>query len=136
MIEHLDGREARAFLREVKRVLRPGAIVRLVVPDIALIVKNYLSNGDSDQLIANTNMCQNRPVGIVARLKLALIGPRRYLWMYDGPALVKLLSEAGFSDVMIMSPGKTNIIQPGNLDLEERASESVYVEAIKEEKLA
>ncbi len=135
MIEHLDSCEVRAFLQEVKRVLRPGAIVRLVVPDLALIVEDYLSSGDSDQLIANTNMCQNRPVGVAARLKLALIGPRRHLWMYDGPALVKLLSEAGFSDVMIMPLGKTSIMQPGNLDLEERASESVYVEAIKKEKL-
>ena len=60
------------------------------------------------------------------------MGPRRHLWMYDGLALVNLLSEIGFINVDIMPAGTTTIKVPGNLNLSERASESVYVEAAKE----
>ena len=40
----------------------------------------------------------------------------------------QFVSDAGSVDVMIMPAGKTNISEPGSLDLEERANESVYVE--------
>jgi hypothetical protein len=67
----------------------------------------------------------------MAWMKWVLIGPRHHLWMYDGNSLAKLMHEAGFADVAIMPAGKTNIADPGDLDLEERASESIYVEAIQ-----
>ena len=34
MLEHLDRAEARAFLAECRRVLKPGGILRLAVPDL------------------------------------------------------------------------------------------------------
>jgi hypothetical protein len=131
MIEHLDRGEARAFLAEVRRILRPGGVVRVAAPDIARLVQDYLATGDADGFIAATSMGLNRPTGLIARMKWVLIGPRHHLWMYDGDSLAKLLHEAGFADVAIMPPGKTNIADPGDLDLEERASESVYVEAFQ-----
>ena len=39
MIEHLDRHEARAFLDEVKRVLQPGGVVRLAVPDLSRLAR-------------------------------------------------------------------------------------------------
>jgi predicted SAM-dependent methyltransferase len=131
MIEHLDRGEARAFLTEVRRILRPGGVVRIAAPDIARQVQHYLATGDADNFIASTRMGLNRPVGIMAWMKWVLVGPRHHLWMYDGDSLAKLLYEAGFTNVVVMPPGKTTIADPGDLDLEERASESVYAEAIQ-----
>jgi SAM-dependent methyltransferase len=131
MVEHLDRQEARAFLLEVRRILQPGGIIRLAVPDLALLVKEYLETGDADQLIDRTHMSQGRARGPFPRLKAALIGPRRHLWMYDGRSLSMLLSNAGFIDASIMPAGTTSIEKPGHLDLAERARESVYVEAIR-----
>ena len=56
MIEYLDRREARAFLAEVRRILRPGGVVRVAVPDIARQVQAYLATGDADGFIAATRM--------------------------------------------------------------------------------
>jgi SAM-dependent methyltransferase len=131
MLEHLDHSEARAFLAEVRRILRPGGVVRIATPDIARLVQDYLATGDADDFIAATHMGLNRPADIVAWMKWVLVGPRHHLWMYDGDSLAKLLRDARFADVAIMPPGKTNIADPGALDLEERASESVYAEAIQ-----
>lgn len=133
MIEHLDRREAQAFLLEVRRILQPGGIVRVAAPDLARFAEDYSTTGDADGFIAKTHMGLARPVGVLSRIKWGLIGPRHHLWMYDGPSLSKLISDAGFVDVMIMPAGKTNITDPGSLDLEERADESVYVEAARPE---
>jgi SAM-dependent methyltransferase len=131
MIEHLDRNEARAFLAEVKRVLRPGGIVRIAAPDLFLCVRDYLEDGDADQFVAGIHMGLDRPSGVRARIRWTLVGPRHHLWMYDGGSLVRLLSAAGFEDAAVLPPGLTQIPEPGQLDLKERAAESVYAEAIR-----
>lgn len=131
MIEHLDRREACAFLIEAGRILRPGGVLRLAAPDLALLIGKYAATGDADAFVEDIYMGQARPVGIRSRAKFALVGPRHHLWMYDGQSLSRLLGDTGFADVAIMPAGKTNIADPEGLDLEERAEESVYVEAVK-----
>jgi hypothetical protein len=42
LLEHLDADSARAFLGECHRVLRPGGILRVVVPDLEGIAQAYL----------------------------------------------------------------------------------------------
>lgn len=131
MIEHLDRREARAFLAEVRRVLRPGGIARLAVPDLFQLVSGYLTSGDADEFVASTHMGLVRPAGPRAWAKWVLAGPRHHLWMYDGDSLIRLLREAGFTDASVEPPGVTRITEPGELDLWERMTESVYVEAVR-----
>lgn len=43
VLEHLEREEAGLFLREQKRVLQDGGIVRVVVPDLEQICRNYLA---------------------------------------------------------------------------------------------
>ena len=47
MFEHLDRNVADAFLIEVKRVLKPGGIHRIVVPDFEKACKNYIAHIES-----------------------------------------------------------------------------------------
>jgi len=51
--------------------------------------------------------------------------------MYDGESLTRLLREAGFENAAVLPPGTTGIPDPGQLDLKERADESVYAEAVR-----
>lgn len=53
------------------------------------------------------------------------------MWMYDGKSLTKLLGKLGFVEVEVMPAGQTKISAHEPLDLQERVSESVYVEAEK-----
>jgi len=129
MIEHLDRREARMFLAEARRVLRPGGVLRLAVPDLSRLVDQYVRSGDADAFIARTRMGVDRPATPREWARWALIGPRHHLWMYDGASLARLLRDAGFVDTAVEPPGVTRITDPGGLDLKEGEAERVYVEA-------
>jgi SAM-dependent methyltransferase len=131
MLEHLDGEEARSFLREALRVLKSNGILRIVVPDLRLLVDTYLTDGDSDSFVRRTHLASPRAKGLRGLVRSVLVGPRHHAWMYDGSALAKVISECGFVDPRILPPGKTTIPDPGSLNLREREDESLYVEARK-----
>jgi hypothetical protein len=131
MLEHLDGEEARSFLREAFRVLKPSGILRIVVPDLRLLVDTYLADGDADSFVRRTHLASPRPKGFRGLVQSVLVGPRHHAWMYDGSALAKLISECGFVDPKILPPGHTTIPEPGSLNLREREDESLYLEARK-----
>ncbi len=129
MLEHLDREEASLFLREARRVLGSGGIIRLAVPDIHKYVQQYIESEDADAFIAGTLLCQPRPKTIIQRLSVLFVGTRHHQWMYDGVSLCRLLLEHGFVKAEVMQAGQTKTQAPEPLDLHERLSESVYVEA-------
>jgi predicted SAM-dependent methyltransferase len=131
MLEHLDRNDADNFLKEVYRVLRPGGIIRLAVPDIHRQVSRYIELGDADGFMEGTHLCQPRPRSIAQRLRLMVIGNRNHHWMYDGNSLAALLKRHGFVRPEVVPAGETRIAGHEPLDLRERCSESVYVEAQK-----
>ena len=126
MLEHLGRSDARAFLAEVRRVLAPGGILRLALPDLSLLVARYR---DADEFVAQTYLAHDPPRGLRARLRALADGERDHAWMYDGPSLLRLATGAGFTFARILPAGETTIPEPGPLDLRERESESVYLEA-------
>lgn len=131
MIEHLSRAQAKLFLQEAQRILLPGGIIRLAVPDLDKLVQRYLETGDADEFMETSLLSQSVPENLPGRLALLLAGPRGHLWMYDERSLCRLLGEHGFTEVAAVPPGRTRIPEPGDLNLEEKVSESVYVEAVK-----
>ena len=132
MLEHLDRDEADKFLKDAFRVLRPGGIIRIAVPDIKKQVEQYNESGDADVFIESTHLCVRRPRSLGQRLRLLLVGTRHHQWMYDGNSLSRLLQKLGFVKTEVMPAGQTRISGHDPLDLRERVSESVYVEAEKQ----
>lgn len=54
LLEHLTPTEARAFLLDCYRVLRPGGILRVVVPDLEGIARAYLRSLEASEQTGNT----------------------------------------------------------------------------------
>lgn len=131
MLEHLDPPEARAFLTEVRRVLVPGGILRLAVPDLRGLVHKYIASGDADVFIRSTFLARKRPVTVREKLRWLMVGDREHSWMYDGDSLVKLLATMEFEAPQVVPAGETTMVNPGALDLREREDESVFVETQK-----
>ncbi|MBF0569789.1 MAG: methyltransferase domain-containing protein [Candidatus Omnitrophica bacterium] len=130
MLEHLSEAEVGVFLRESQRVLCPGGIIRIVVPDLKWLVEQYVTSGDADEFIRETLLSAPMPRSFLARIKYFLAGQRNHQWMYDSTSLCRVLATASFSDPRVMEAGTTRISNPGALDLSERSPGSVYVEAV------
>lgn len=130
MVEHLSQEGARCFLREVKRVLKAGGVIRIAVPDIRIAINDYLISNDADAFMKNILVQAPEIKTIKQKIILFVSGYRHHQWMYDGESLAKLLIEMGFSGAEICQDGKTNITDPGALNLYEQVEHSVYVEAI------
>lgn len=108
MIEHLSRWQALAFTRECERVLRPGGVLRLATPDLALLVRDYLDR--SSHLLGEGGtpadaFCEEYgayvdPQGSrIRKLVRKLAGGDSHQWLYDAESLTKLLNEGGFSEV-------------------------------------
>ncbi len=124
--EHFTYPASLAIARECFRVLAAQGILRIVVPDLELIAREYLGDG-------NPQAAQK----FLERLSLHhsfqdIFHPgSNHSQMFDGKALVHLLREAGFEQVAVSSFGQSAIPEIDQLELEVRRSESLYVEARK-----
>ncbi|MGH2559454.1 MAG: class I SAM-dependent methyltransferase [Thermomicrobiales bacterium] len=95
LLEHLSRHEARQLLHELLRVLKPGGIVRLLVPDLSIEARDYL-----DALAANPHDDTAAPA-FLERMRLSRGGRNPHLWMYDAPSFRSLLKDVGFTDVEV-----------------------------------
>jgi SAM-dependent methyltransferase len=156
MLEHLDRDVAERFMREVKRVLRPGGIQRISVPDLEGYVRAYidhLENGNGspghDQYVA---AILEQSVRREARGTSLQSGPRRFVenlimgdarnrgethqWMYDFKNLSELLGRTGYSDIRRCTFDESSIPDWDSYGLDRDESggeykpESLYVEAV------
>jgi len=108
MIEHLFREEAVVLLREVRRVLAPGGICRVVIPDLQSMVRSYAervrsssAHGDepgSERLMEMLGMSsRSTPPRSVLGFYRRVTDFERHKWMYDEAGLSALLRESGFT---------------------------------------
>jgi SAM-dependent methyltransferase len=124
--EHFTGVESLAIAKECFRVLEPNGILRIVVPDLELIAREYLA--DSSLQAAQTFLSR---LSLNHSLKDVIHPGANHSQMLDGKALVHLLHEAGFERVAVSSFGVSAIPEIDAIELEVRRGESLYVEACR-----
>ncbi|MBC8207254.1 MAG: methyltransferase domain-containing protein [Kiritimatiellaeota bacterium] len=155
LLEHLDREMGPEFFAEVRRVLKPGGIHRIAVPDFERRCMAYVTHlgfcsddverGLHDEFVAGIleqsvrkeafGSAQQGPLR--RRLEAWLIGDARrrgetHQWMYDRINLPVLLERAGFREVSICSFNESRVRnwKELGLDLEEHRDETLYVEAV------
>ncbi|HVO59510.1 MAG TPA: methyltransferase domain-containing protein [Terriglobales bacterium] len=124
--EHFTYEQSLALAEECFRVLQPGGILRVVVPDLKLIVRSYLHD---ESAMASHNflqrLCLNRGIR-------DLLHPgANHSQMFDNRSLCHLLQAAGFSRPAVCQFRGSAIPEIERIEGEERRSESLYVEALK-----
>lgn len=136
-LEHLDYvEEAPQFLRECHRVLQPGGVLRVIVPDAQMYIRAYCEPGWE-------SMSRIRPLhsgrvdaytGVPYGTKMELLNHIfrqgfEHKYAYDFETLASLFRRSGFARVSQSQFGRS--VNPEMcLDRETRASESLYVEGI------
>ena len=105
VLEHLSLADCRTALRNTLRLLRPGGIFRLVIPELEGRARRYLEKlrkGDTEAsswfMRATGLGAEHRKRGPVA-LARAVFGGSAHLWMWDEKSMTAVLCEAGFVDV-------------------------------------
>ncbi len=129
-LEHLSRVEGRRFLSECHRVLTPGGIIRVVVPDLGRFVADYASGKrPADRFIDDLGTLYRSDRRLFLRLLAPLIEfPHRC--MYDQPSLLSVMDEAGFS-VAPRKPFESELAHIRVIELPERTTTAVIVEGTK-----
>jgi len=126
-LEHLSRAEGQGFLRECHRVLQPGGLVRIVVPDLAFWVSEYVSGRlPADEFVEKIGVLygQSRQA-LKTRLLPFIQFPHKCL--YDQAALLGALRRIGFT-VAIRKPFESDIEDVRSLEIDERTEGAVIVE--------
>jgi predicted SAM-dependent methyltransferase len=116
-LEHLFRPDALRLLRETHRVLRPGGVVRVCVPDLAHAIALY-RKGEKERMLADYFFVEDLESSLA-----------RHKYMYDFELLARALADAGFRNIVRCAyrEGRT----PDLALLDNRPEETLYVEAEK-----
>lgn len=120
VLEHLYLEQAKCLLKERLRVLQPGGVLRLVVPDLQAIVREYMGEMSFDDTedtlkllktmsradVLNTRLHLRAPQppsgNFIFRFYTALTEFHSHKWMYDAESLCLYFRSAGFVEVVEM----------------------------------
>lgn len=133
MLEHLSRKDAQFVLEEWYRVLKKGAILRLVLPDLNIYCRKYVARDKdyyhdeepiADQFIKRLNFSVSDERPLLEKLLSS-----RHRWQYDFESIAYYLKKAGFKNITRekLREGKL----PELTKVEQLWYDSLFVEAIK-----
>lgn len=116
-LEHLSRAQGCRLMREMRRVLKPGGIARICVPDLQHALALY-GRGDKHKALESYFFVEDMENPF-----------SQHRYMYDFEMLSEALSEAGFSRVERRAYRVGSVPDVGILD--NRPEETLYVEAAR-----
>jgi SAM-dependent methyltransferase len=161
LMEHIDRDAVLGFQKEIFRVLKPGGIQRVCMPDLEQLIRDYNDSLAADDLtreaslrhdssvsaifeqtVRRTSAGANGRLGFRVWLENLILGDARargetHQWMWDRVNIRAVLMDAGFINVSVRSCGASEIEGWEKASLErtndgrEYKPKSLYVECSK-----
>jgi len=129
-VEHMARDEGARLVAEVFRVLKPGSVLRVVVPDLAVLIDAYKSGRmPAERLVEELGVLYS-PAKTGLRRALAPMMEFPHKCMYDHDAMTRLLAGAGF-DARRRDPFDSDIAGIREIELPNRTTNAVIVEGRK-----
>jgi hypothetical protein len=102
VLEHLSRDDLRGALINTNKMLMPGGVFRLIVPDLQERAKHYVdqvsnkSSEAADAFLYSTRLGQERRPRTLMQHLRQLIGNSQHLWMWDEHSMTAELERAKF----------------------------------------
>lgn len=137
VLEHFERYEALGILSESFRILKPGGVMRISVPDIAKMLTIYqeMSIISPDLAAKEINRIwwgyeKDGPAPSIFS-KISKMFIRDHQWHYDQRSMKEILREVGFSKIKFLGFRKGVTHELKKLELDIHRKHSLYVEATK-----
>jgi predicted SAM-dependent methyltransferase len=119
LLEHLTLAQGHGLMRECVRVLEPGGVLRIGVPDAGACLDSYAGLADQD-------WAESQPTPMVA--VMSLFYEHGHACMYDAETLELLCLASGFASAKRSDAGGGTL---GADDTPSRRDGTLYVEAVR-----
>ena len=127
VIEHLSKEDGQSLVNEIYRVLMPGGVVRVSTPDAGRYLRSYAGDG---KFLSDPRFKESVDTPL-DRVNIMMREYGLHHWVYDSQSLQLVLRRAGFINALEQSYGKSCHPSMQAVDSEDRAFESLYIEAVK-----
>lgn len=125
--EHLSVEEGQTAMKDLMRILKPGGIMRIAMPDLERVVDNYLYTPlHKDPVIKKHGFAHVKTRAEWMNMSFRWWGHK---WLYDWDELKRRLNEAGYSKVKRCKLHKS--IHPELRNLEIRDESHLIAEVTK-----
>ncbi len=121
VLEHFEKYETQNILKECFRVLKNGGVMRIVLPDLKMIIKKYNNADEFNKIFFGYDKDKKNIFNFFIR---------GHQWMYDKKSIEILLKQI-FKKVEIKSFGVGSVPDLDRLDLKGHKDHSLYVEVTK-----
>lgn len=129
-VEHMSRDEGRHLVSEAYRVLRPGGVLRVVVPDLRDVVDRYAAGRlPAENFVEELGVLYGAGKGGLRRA-LAPVVEFPHKCMYDTDAMCRLLASRGFVAER-RAAFDSSIDDIGSIEIEDRTICAVIVEGVK-----
>lgn len=129
-LEHLSREEGRKFLQECHRMLVPGGIIRILVPDLSFYIEEYQAgNIQADEFLGRLGVLYGTHRNPIKN-KLMKYFQFPHKCMYDTKSLVDLLNVIGFK-AKAKKALESDINDISEIELVDRTVNAVIVEGKK-----
>jgi len=126
VLEHVTYKTGVSFLREAYRVLQPGGVIRIAMPDLDDLIDGYQKDWRRFDWV-------NWPAHRFIKTRAEMINIAFRWWghqhLYNREELERALREAGFKDYRFQQPGESDF--PDLCGLETRPESILIVDAVK-----
>ena len=129
-LEHLSSKDGRFFIAECYRVLKNNGVIRILVPDLKKIAREYMEGAiKAPEFLERLGVLYSVYENPIKNKLSPFIGfPHKC--MYDEESLVDIMTDTGFSAV-IKSGFESAIPDIHGIEQSSRVGESVIVEGVK-----
>lgn len=130
VLEHFTKTEGEKFLKRCYMILKKGGIIRIIVPDLSVIVSKYVSgNIKADEFLDKLGVLRNSYSTLIKNVLSPLVS-YPHQCMYDKQSLKKIMKKTGFS-FSFKLPFESMIEDVHNIELADRVNQALIVEGTK-----